>query len=159
MHERSDGEHETAKHHPSDEFTGTGRTNMNTLEINKDQFVKLLKNSNQKPLVMLNLLKFKKDGGRESYARYLQEAAKFMEGVGGKLLFLSQPQELLNGTETWDLLMLVQYPSRKAFVDMAANPDYLKIHNFREEALENAVLYATDEISLRDFFQEGVELT
>jgi uncharacterized protein (DUF1330 family) len=132
---------------------------MNTIEINQDQFVKLLKNSNPKPFVMLNLLRFKKDGGRESYARYLQEAAKFVEGVGGKLLFLSQPQELLNGTETWDLLMLVQYPSRKAFLQMANDPEYLKIHNFREKALENAVLYATDEISISDFFREGVELT
>lgn len=42
---------------------------------------------------------------------------------------------------------------------MAGNPDYLKIHNFREAALENAVLYATDEISLSDFFREEVELT
>lgn len=147
------------KHHPQDDFIWTGRANMNTMGINKDQFIKLLKNSNQKPFVMLNLLKFKKDGGRESYARYLQEAAKFVEGVGGKLLFLSQPLELLNGTETWDLLMLVQYPSRKAFVEMAGNPEYLKIHSFREGALENAVLYATDEISLSDFFREGVELT
>jgi len=132
---------------------------MNTTEINRDQFVKLLKNSNTKPFVMLNLLKFKKDVGRKSYARYLQEATKFLEDVGGKLLFLSQPQELLNGTETWDLLMLVQYPSRKAFMAMAGNPDYLKFHNFREAALENAVLYATDEISLSDFFREEVELT
>jgi len=126
---------------------------MNTIEINQDQFVKLLKNGNPKPFVMLNLLKFKKDGGRESYARYLQEATKFLEGVGGKLLFLSQPQELLNGTETWDLLMLVQYPSRKAFLKMANDPDYLKIHNFREKALERAVLYATDEISPLELLQ------
>lgn len=123
------------------------------MEINQDQFVKLLKNSNQQPFVMLNLLKFKKDGGRESYARYLQEAAKFVEGVGGKLLFLSQPQELLNGTETWDLLMLIQYPSRKAFLKMANDPEYLKIHRFREEALERAVLYATDEISPLELLQ------
>lgn len=126
---------------------------MNTIEINQDQFVKLLKNSNQKPFVMLNLLKFKKDGGRESYARYLQEVAKFVEGVGAKLLFLSQTQELLNGTETWDLLMLVQYPSRKAFLQMANDPEYLKIHNFREKALERAVLYATDEISPLELLQ------
>ncbi len=33
---------------------------MNTIEINKDQFIELLKNHNDKPFVMLNLLKFKK---------------------------------------------------------------------------------------------------
>jgi len=130
---------------------------MNTIKINQDQFRELLKNPNEKPFVMLNLLKFKKEGGRKSYARYIKEANHFVEEVGGKLLLLSRPKELLTGTETWDLLMLVQYPSRKAFLAMANNPDYLKIHSFREEALENAVLYATDEIALRDLLQEYPE--
>jgi uncharacterized protein (DUF1330 family) len=127
---------------------------MNTIEINQYQFRELLKNSNDKPFVMLNLLKFKKDGGRQSYARYVKEASRFVERVGGKLLSFSRPKELLTGTETWDLLMLVQYPSRKAFIEMANNAEYLKIHSFREEALENAVLYATDEIALRDLLEE-----
>lgn len=127
---------------------------MNKTEINKDQFIELLKNPNDKPFVMLNLLKFKKEDGRKSYARYLKEANKFIDEVGGKLLLFSRPKELLTGTEKWDLLMLVQYPSRKAFLKMANNPDYLEIHSFREEALENAVLYATDEIDVRDLLQD-----
>lgn len=127
---------------------------MNTIEINQDQFRELLKNRNDKPFVMLNLLKFKKDGGSKSYARYIKEASRFVGGVGGKLLLLSRPKELLNGTETWDILMLVQYPSRKAFIEMANNVESLKIHSFREEALESAVLYATDEIALRDLEQD-----
>ena len=130
---------------------------MNTIEINQDQFRELLKNPNDKPFVMLNLLKFKKDGGRKSYARYIKEASRFVEGVGGKLLLFSRPKELLTGTETWDLLLLVQYPSRKAFIETANNAEYLKIHSFRKEALENAVLYATDEIALRDILQESPE--
>jgi len=127
---------------------------MNTIKINQDQFKELLKNPNDKPFVMLNLLKFKKEGGRKSYARYMKEANRFLEEVGGKLLLLSRPKELLTGTETWDVLMLVKYPSRKAFLKMANNPEYLKIHGFREEALESAVLYATDEISPLDIAQE-----
>ena len=130
---------------------------MNTIKINQDQFRELLKNPNEKPFVMLNLLKFKKEGGRKSYARYIKEANRYVEEVGGKLLLFSRPKELLTGTETWDLLMLVKYPSRKAFLAMANNPEYLKIHSFREEALENAVLYATDEIALRDLLQECPE--
>jgi uncharacterized protein (DUF1330 family) len=127
---------------------------MNTIKINQDQFRELLENPNDKPFVMLNLLKFKKEGGRKSYLRYLKEANRFVEEVGGKLLLFSRPKELLTGTETWDLLMLVQYPSRKSFLTMANNPEYLKIHRFREEALENAVLYATDEIALQNLQQE-----
>jgi uncharacterized protein (DUF1330 family) len=127
---------------------------MKTIEINQDQFRKLLNNPVDQPFVMLNLLRFKKDGGRQSYSRYIKEASRFVDEVGGKLILLSRPKELLTGTETWDLLMLVQYPSRKAFLAMTNNPEYLKIHNFREEALENAVLYATDEIALSDLLKE-----
>jgi uncharacterized protein (DUF1330 family) len=123
---------------------------MSEVNMNTDQLKELVKNPNEEPFVMLNLLKFKKEGGREAYVRYTKEANRFVESVGAKLLFLSQPKELLNGAETWDVLMLVRYPSRKAFLQMANDPEYIKIHSFREEALERAVLYATDEITLRD---------
>ncbi|MFA5323873.1 MAG: DUF1330 domain-containing protein [Smithella sp.] len=129
---------------------------MNTIKINQDQFREMIKNPNDKPVVMLNLLKFKKEGGEKSYARYIKEANRFVEAVGGKLLLFSRPKELLTGTETWDLLMLVKYPSRKAFLAMASNTEYLEIHSFREEALESAVLYATDEISPRDLTQNEI---
>ena len=127
---------------------------MSAINMNTAQLKELLKNPNEEPFVMLNFLKFKKEGGREAYVRYTKEANRFVEDVGAKLLFLSQPKELLNGAETWDVLMLVRYPSRKAFLQMANDPEYIKIHGFREEALERAVLYATDEITLRDILPE-----
>jgi uncharacterized protein (DUF1330 family) len=132
---------------------------MDTIKINQDQFRDMMKNPSDQPVVMLNLLKFKKEGGRKSYMRYVKEVGRFIEEVGGKVLLLSKPKELLNGNETWDLLMLVKYPSRKSFLSMVNNAEYLKIHSYREEALDRAVLYATDEISFRDFFQESMELT
>ncbi|OGP67261.1 MAG: hypothetical protein A2031_05725 [Deltaproteobacteria bacterium RBG_19FT_COMBO_43_11] len=127
---------------------------MSDVNMNTDQLKELVQNPNDESFVMLNLLKFKKEGGRESYARYTKEANRFVEGVGAKLLFLSRPKELLSGTETWDVLMLVRYPSRQAFLSMANDSEYIKIHSFREEALERAVLYATDEITLRDILSK-----
>ena len=127
---------------------------MSEVKMNTEQLKELVQNHNNEPFVMLNLLKFKKEGGREAYVRYTKEANRFVESVGAKLLFLSRPKELLNGAETWDVLMLVRYPSRKAFLQMANDPEYIKIHSFREEALERAVLYATDEITLRDILTE-----
>ena len=120
------------------------------IKSNVDQFKILAHNTNEKPFVMLNLLKFKDDGGREAYFRYLKESSPFGEGVGAKLLYLGKPKELLNGTEQWDFLMLIQYPSRKAFLQMANNPDYLKVHKWREEGVERAVLYATDPGTFKD---------
>lgn len=120
------------------------------IKSNLEEFRKLAKNPGEGPVVMLNLLKFKGAEGQSSYARYTREAGKFVEGVGGSVLYLGKPGELLNGEERWDLLMLVQYPSRKAFLTMANNPDYLAIHHFREEGVERAVLYATDPIKFKE---------
>jgi len=124
---------------------------MSGIKNNEDQFKKLAANPNQKPFVMLNLLKFKTEGGRDSYFRYIKESAPFVEAVGAEVVYFGKPGELLQGTEEWDLLMLVKYPSRKAFLKMANNPDYLKVHEYRAAAVERAVLYATDPITFKEF--------
>ena len=127
---------------------------MSGIKSNKDQFKEMAASANEEPFVMLNLLKFKKEGGREAYFRYIKESSPFGEGVGAKVLYLGKPKELLNGSEQWDLLMLIQYPSRKAFLKMANNPDYLKAHKWREEGVERAVLYATDPIKFKDILSQ-----
>ncbi len=127
---------------------------MSGIESNKDQFKKLEANPNEEPFVMLNLLKFKKEGGRDSYFRYIKESGPYVEGVGAKVLYFGKANELLQGTEDWDILMLVQYPSRKAFLKMANDPGYLKVHESREIALERAVLYATDPVKFKAIFTE-----
>jgi uncharacterized protein (DUF1330 family) len=123
---------------------------MTGIKTNQDQFRELAANTNERPFVMLNLRKFKNEGGREAYYQYIKESGPFVENVGAKVLYFGKAKELLNGTETWDIVMLVQYPSRKAFLKMANNPDYLRVHNFREKALERAVLYATDPATFKD---------
>jgi len=114
------------------------------IESNKDQFQKLAASSNDQPFVMLNLLKFKEEGGREAYYKYVAESGPYVQGVGAKVLYFGKADELIYGTETWDIVMLVEYPNRKAFLKMANDPGYLKVHKYREQALERAVLYATD---------------
>lgn len=117
---------------------------MSPIQSNPDQFKELSRNPDEGPVTMLNLLKFR-EGGAESYKNYVRESGKFVSGVGGEVIFLGKPKELLNGGEDWDVVMLVRYPSRKAFLRMANDPEYLKIHGYREKALERAVLYAMDQ--------------
>jgi uncharacterized protein (DUF1330 family) len=126
---------------------------MSGIKSNDDQFQALADDTNEEPFVMLNLLKFKKDGGREAYFRYIKESGPFVAAVGAKVVYFGRPKELLQGEEDWDLLMLVQYPSRKAFLKMANNPDYLKVHEFRAEGVERAVLYATDPAKFKDILK------
>ena len=98
------------------------------------------------PVVMLNLLRYKPDGGRESYAKYaaaLQET--YLDKYGAEVLYAGQGSTALVAEEgqAWDAVLLVRYPSRQAFSSMVADPDYQQFTHFRTEALTEAVLQAT----------------
>lgn len=123
---------------------------MSTLQSNSEHFEAIANSSNPGPFVMLNLIKFKGESGRETYDRYIKESGPYAQKVGAEILYLGKGAEMLYGSEDWDMVMLVKYPSRKAFLQMAKDPGYLKVHALREQALERAVLYATDPITARD---------
>ena len=93
---------------------------------------------------MLNLLKFKKDGGMLEYATYGAVARKLIEEVGGRVLYSGRVDQLLVGeTEDWDMIALVEYPNRKAFLGMVSRSDYLEAAEHRTAGLEDTVLMAT----------------
>ncbi|MFX1397341.1 MAG: DUF1330 domain-containing protein [Promethearchaeota archaeon] len=123
---------------------------MTAIKVNEDQFKELERNPNDQPFTMLNLLKFKPDTGLQSYLQYAKLSQKHIEKIGAEVVYLGKTTELLNGEETWDMILLVKYPSRKAFLKMAKDPEYIKVHELREEALERAVLYSTDPVQFRD---------
>lgn len=120
-----------------------------SLDINVEEFSRFKRSDHQGPVVMLNLLKFKPDGGARCYGRYASQVEKMVTDRGGKTLYAGFAGELLTGSEEWDAVLLVQYPSRQAFMDMIKSPEYQKAHKDREEALERAVLYETRPGDLR----------
>lgn len=115
-----------------------------------EQFGRFLEEDDGAPVYMLNLLRYKADGGRERYQEYGVAAAPFLAGVGGELIYAGDCSTLLVGPEAhrWDTMLVVRYPSRSAFAEMVANPDYLETTHLRSEALEAAVLEATAPASL-----------
>lgn len=97
------------------------------------------------PVVMLNLLRFT-PGGRASYERYAEALEQtFLPRYGGAVLYAGDGSTALVAEtgQAWDLVLLVRYPSRQAFSDMVADPDYQQVTHLRTEALEEAVLQAT----------------
>lgn len=104
------------------------------------------------PVIMLNLLRFKEraDGidqgvsGREAYERYAAATAPFLAGVGGRLLLGADARQMVVGPDAleWDMALMVEYPSRQKFLEMATNPDYLSVHEHREAALADSRLIA-----------------
>lgn len=96
------------------------------------------------PVVMLNLLAFKPDGGRDRYLEYGTAVAPLVEGVGGRILFAGSPATALLGEDSWDLVALVEYPTRQAFLDMVASSEYEAIGHLRTEALARSELHPMD---------------
>lgn len=100
------------------------------------------------PVVMLNLLRFKPDGGAERYAEYGAAVAPILDGLGGRIVFAGSPATALLGTGSWDMVALVEYPSRQAFLDMIASAEYQAVGHMRTEALLEGELHPMDPADL-----------
>ncbi|MGF7146722.1 uncharacterized protein (DUF1330 family) [Sphingomonas zeicaulis] len=102
--------------------------------------------TDDRPIVMLNLLRFRPDGGRERYDEYIAAVGPLLGRYGGELVYVGEGLPALSAEagQAWDMVALVRYPSRKAFTDMVADPDYdEKAGHLREAALVEAVLQPT----------------
>jgi uncharacterized protein (DUF1330 family) len=114
---------------------------------NLDQFQALAAAPDQGPVVMLNLLKFK-PGSEESYLRYGDAARAMIEERGGRLVWSGRAEQVLIGDAAagWDAVLLVEYPSRAAFIEMVSSPAYLEAHADREAGLERTIVVACSPI-------------
>ncbi len=99
------------------------------------------------PVVMLNLVRYRPDGGRERYAEYLAHFRRTSPPFGAEVLMFSEGSTALVAEQgqSWDALLVVRYPSRQSFSDMVRDADYQTGSHLRTEALVEAVLQATTE--------------
>ena len=126
---------------------------MSILEPTPDQFAALAARLDDEPVVMVNLLKFRADGGRASYARYAQEVAPHLQRVDGTVRYAGiAPTQVIGDGESpwWDAILVVEYPSPAAFIDMVTNEEYLKVHDYRAAALDRGDLIATSSWTMAD---------
>lgn len=96
------------------------------------------------PVTMLNLLAFAPDGGRARYEQYAAAVAPLLERAGGRIVYAAAAAPPLLGETPWDVVALVQYPSRQAFLDMVGSPEYLAVAHLRSEALARGELHPLD---------------
>lgn len=105
-----------------------------------------------KPLKMLNLLKFKDKvegsniSGEEQYNIYMKAAIPFIKETEAKVVFYGSARFSLIGPEAseWDKVIIVSYPSRAHFVKMVTNGSYPA--DLRIAALEDSRLIFCEEI-------------
>ena len=99
------------------------------------------------PVVMLNLLRFRPEGGRERYAEYVEHFRRTSAPHGAEVVYAGDGRTPLvaEDGQAWDAVLLVRYPSRQAFSDMVRDPAYQSGSHLRTEALVEAVLQPTVE--------------
>jgi uncharacterized protein (DUF1330 family) len=126
-----------------------------TLTPTSEQLQRLMEAPDTGPVVMLNLLRYAdqaNDGsgrtGRDAYMDYGALVTPMVEARGGSFLVFAAADETVIGPadEEWDDMVLVQYPSRAAFIDMITNTEYLAAHVHREAGLADSRLVATTRI-------------
>jgi len=124
-----------------------------SLEPTPEQFEALAARPADAPVVMINLLQFRAEGGRENYLRYTQEVAPHLQRVGGAVRFVGgAPSVVIGDGEKpwWDAIIVVEYPSPAAFLDMVSNEEYLKVHEYRAAGLDRGDLIATSIWTMAD---------
>jgi uncharacterized protein (DUF1330 family) len=125
--------------------------NVRPKELNED-FVRSLPDNG--PVVMVNLLRFKgesADGdgsGWDAYSRYSKAITPLLKGVGGTILWAGDVEGAAYGdrnAERWEFVVLVRYPSRKAFLKMVTSPEYARANVHRENGVDDHVILASTE--------------
>jgi uncharacterized protein (DUF1330 family) len=117
-----------------------------SLEPTPEQTAALVARPADEPVVMINLLQFSADGGRQSYIRYTHEVTPHLRRVGGIVRFAGAAPSVVIGEGEkpwWEAIVVVEYPSPAAFRDMVSNEEYLKVHERRAGGLDRGDLIAT----------------
>jgi uncharacterized protein (DUF1330 family) len=146
----------------------------------REQFTEFAQGRQEGEVVMINLLHFDRTGapersaakddgvegessGKDAYRHYSDQVIKMVEARGGKVIWTGRPEQVLIGdtdADVWDLVALVSYPSRAAFIDMVTSPSYGEAHGDRERGLDRTVLLACEpmlnSLSSRDEGAAGV---
>jgi uncharacterized protein (DUF1330 family) len=121
------------------------------------QIQTMIQTGPQGPMVMVNLLKYRKTAaygpghaetkenlsGRDAYQRYGMVALQHVTKRGGSVVWGGPQKFVMVGDDAandWDDVVCVRYPSREAFLAMTQDPDYLAAHYHRETGLERTVL-------------------
>ncbi len=122
-----------------------------------EQVQKLVAGTQDQPVVMINLLRFKSQAGgpeegmsgEEAYRRYGIKMREFVESKGGRFIWVGRIDSQLigEGGVGFHAAGLVEYPSRKAFLEIVSDP-YVQedIGAYREAGLESQWLLAATEM-------------
>ena len=126
------------------------------IEPTEDQLRKLATDAHEGPIVMVNLLKYRKTAdyaadapeagqgltGRAAYQRYGAIALACVGKAGGSIVWAGKQRFVAVGDadDEWDDVVCVRYPSRQAFLTMVQDGEYRAGMYHRDAGLERTAL-------------------
>ncbi|MCX7065275.1 MAG: DUF1330 domain-containing protein [Proteobacteria bacterium] len=124
---------------------------------NPERIGAFIKNEDDSPVVMVNLLKFKAKAdapdeglsGMEAYAKYGAAMRAIVESAGGRLIWSGRVTDMVIGESDvdFDMVALMEYPSRQAFAKIVADARVQSIGVHRAAGLLGQWLLATTQTS------------
>ena len=128
----------------------------NQVTPDKEEFVDFIKNyPSGVPVTMINILKFNPlsgnddETGQQAYLRYSKNMTPLLAAAGGEVIWMGKVTRTVIGdySNQPDMVLLVKYPSKEAFVKMSTTPEYEKISKDRKIALEYGGLLSAQTIA------------
>ena len=123
-----------------------------------EQIKSLLAGPQDSPVVMVNLLTFKPRAdapdaglsGADAYQLYGSAMRKLIESQGARILFSGRVDSTVIGASDcgFHAVALVEYPSRKKFVEIAQSAEVAEIGVHRAAGLESQWLIASTQGAL-----------
>jgi uncharacterized protein (DUF1330 family) len=105
------------------------------------------------PVVMVNLLRFKRDAdapdaglsGEAAFRRYGDAMTAYIATKGARVIWVGRvdSQVIGAGGERFHMVAVVEYPSRRAFLEIATDPTVEAMAVHRTAGLEGQWLLAT----------------
>jgi uncharacterized protein (DUF1330 family) len=137
----------------------------NYIDPERDQFEAFKELPRDKPIMMLNLLRFRDKAayednreatGAEAYAAYGREIGPIFRRVGGEIIWRGKPVLMVIGPadKRWDMIFVARYPTAAAFLEMVTDPDYRIAFKHRQAAVLDSRLVRTAEIDAVEFFAD-----
>ena len=131
---------------------------------NKEQIEELMNGPADQPVVMVNLLKFKEradksegdSSGQEAYGRYAEQMRKVVESQGGRFIWAGRVDSKVigeDGDPEFDVVALVEYPSRQKFLEIVGSQKVREIGEHRSAGLEMQWLIATTQAGIEAMTQ------
>ena len=121
----------------------------NAVSPTPEQIKELTEDGHDRPIYMVNLLKFKEKAeyedrretdltGQEAYEIYAVKVAAHLKKVGGKPVIGGEVTGLRLGSveDLWDMVAIAMYPNRKAMFAMVTDSEYNKSAEHRTAGLE-----------------------